>query len=187
MRTKGAAVKADSLLHPIRMRLVQVLAQGRALTPAQLAEALPDVPQATLYRHLQKLAEAGLVTVVSERAVRGARERTYALPASGAVLSQGDVAEASSEDHMRYFTTFVAGLLGEFARYTEGGDVDLARDRVGYRTLPLYLSDDEFDAMAAALSKALQPFAAQGPAPGRTLRHFSTVVMPAADVAPADD
>ena len=109
--------KADALLHPIRMRLVQVLAHSGPSTPQQLGEALPDVPQATLYRHLQKLAEAGVLSVVEERQVRGAREKTYALPEAGAVLGPDDLANASREDHQRYFTTLVAGLLGDVARY----------------------------------------------------------------------
>lgn len=174
-------MKADALLHPLRMRIVQVLARGCALTTQQLAETLDDVPQATLYRHLQKLVEVGVLTVVEERQVRGARERTYALPAGAALLTQADLAGATPEDHLRYFTTFMAGLLGEFARYLEGGDLDLARDGVGYRTVPLHLSDAEFAEMARAMGEAIAPFAALGPAPERKLRQFSTVVMPAAD------
>lgn len=60
-------MKADALLHPVRMRIVQVPAQGRALTAQQLAEALTEVPQATPYRHLQKLVESGVLIVVDER------------------------------------------------------------------------------------------------------------------------
>lgn len=37
--------------HPVRLRVIIALG-GRTLTTKQLAEALPDVAQATLYRHV---------------------------------------------------------------------------------------------------------------------------------------
>lgn len=170
--------QADALLHPVRMRLVQALAQRGPLTPQQLGEALPDVPQASLYRHLQRLVEAGLLTVVEERRVRGAKERTYALPPSGAVLGPEAFAHATREDHQRYFTTFVAGLLGDFARYLDQPSIDLLADGVGYRTMPLHLSDAELQAMLQALGEAMRPFLANRPSPERRTRQFSTVLMP---------
>ena len=47
------------------------------------------------------------------------------------------------DDHRRAFLTFVAGLLGDLDRYLEAGDVDPARDGVGYRQQALYLTDEE--------------------------------------------
>lgn len=179
--------KADTLLHPIRMRLVQALARSGPMTPQQLGEALADVPQASLYRHLQRLAEAGLLEVVEERKVRGAKERTYALPAAGAVLGASDLASATHADHQRYFTTFVASLLGDFARYLDRPTIDMAADGVGYRTLPLHLTDAEFAEMARAFGEALRPYLANRPGPGRRARHFSTIVMPVEDRPAASD
>lgn len=173
--------KADVLLHPVRLRIAQVLAQGRPLTPQQLGEAMPDVPQASLYRHLQKLAEAGLVEVIGERAVRGAKEKTYALPARGLHLGPDDVASATRDDHQRYFTAFVASLLGSFGRYLERPVIDFARDGVGYHTHMLHLSDAELLQLAGALNQALMPFFALEPSAERTPRLFSTVLMPADD------
>ena len=54
---------ADLLLHPIRLRILVGLL-GRPMTAQQLGEVLEDVPQATLYRQLNKLAQAGVLEVV---------------------------------------------------------------------------------------------------------------------------
>ena len=69
---------ADVVMHPVRLRIIQQLG-GRSLTTAQLRAALPDVTQATLYRHVATLVDAGILSIVEERRVRGAVERTLAL------------------------------------------------------------------------------------------------------------
>src|ERR1700689_4133268 len=70
---------ADLLLHPVRLRIVKAFLGDRALTTAQLAAELDDVPAGSLYRHIALLTKAGVLQVVAERRVRGAVERTYAM------------------------------------------------------------------------------------------------------------
>jgi DNA-binding transcriptional ArsR family regulator len=169
------------------MRLLLALAGGGPATAAQLAARLPDVPPATLYRHLGLLRRGGILAVAEERRVRGAVERRYVLPPGAASLGPADLAGASRDDHLRWFATFLAGLLDAFARYLDRGDPDLARDGVGYRQVILHLSDPELAEMSAALNTMLVRFAGQPPAEGRTPRLFATVLVPAAAVAgPAD-
>jgi DNA-binding transcriptional ArsR family regulator len=179
-----AISRADLILHPVRMRLLVALAR-RQLTARQLSELLPDVPQATLYHHLGILTRAGLLRVVSERHVRATVEKRYALADDTATLSPADLAHASREDHLRYFTIFVATLLGDFARYLQqDAPIDLLADGVGYREAPFYLSDDELAQAAAAVNRALLPFLSQQPAPHRRRRLFATITFP--DAEPAD-
>ncbi|MCL6600029.1 MAG: helix-turn-helix domain-containing protein [Alicyclobacillus macrosporangiidus] len=170
------------IFHPIRMRIIQCLARSTEMTAAQLAEALPDVPQASLYRHLTKLHKGGLLSVVAERQVRGARERVYALASPGAGYLGGEEARTMSrEEHMRCFTTFLAKLLSDFERYIAQPDVDLERDGVGYRQFELCLSDAEFQALARELSQTVQRYAGRDRTLDRKLRVFTTIVVPEAD------
>src|SRR5688572_22230357 len=109
MRTMGGSVvSADLLLHPVRLRVVQAFLGDRVLTTADLHAELPDVPVATLYRHVGVLADAGVLTVVGERKVRGAAERSYRLDLAAASLGPADAAAMTAEDHRRAFTTFAA-------------------------------------------------------------------------------
>jgi DNA-binding transcriptional ArsR family regulator len=173
-----AISRADLILHPVRMRLIVTLAR-RQLTARQLSALLPDIPQATLYHHLGILTRAGLLRVVSERRVRGTVEKVYALAEENASLSPADLANASREDHLRYFTVFVTTLIGDFARYLQqDGPLDLFADGAGYRQTLFYLSDDELVEAATALNRALLPYLANGPAPGRRRRVFSTILYP---------
>ena len=169
--------KRDLLLHPIRLRIVQALGGGQ-LTPLQVKERLGDVPQATLYRHLKQLADGGLIEVVDERQVRGTVERTYGLVAEAVVLGDEDLESATREDHFRYFTTFVGTLLDDYAAYLHSGDPALGADRVGYRQVPLWLTDTELDALVETLRGAVEQHLGNEPAPGRQRRLLTTIVMP---------
>ena len=73
-----AKTGADVILHPVRMRIISTLFKRR-LTTQQIGRALPEVAQATLYRHLSRLMQAGVVAVVALRPVRGVTEKVYAL------------------------------------------------------------------------------------------------------------
>ncbi|GAA3159324.1 helix-turn-helix domain-containing protein [Blastococcus jejuensis] len=172
---------ADLLLHPVRLRIVQAFLGDRALTTAQLGAEVPDVPAASLYRHVGLLAEAGVLAVVGERRVRGAAERTYRLDLAAASVGAEDMASMTVEDHRRAFRTFVAMLLADFDRYLErsGGWPDPARDRIGYRQAAVWVTDEEFDALAADLVEVLRPRMEHRPGGGRRRRLVSTVHLPA--------
>jgi DNA-binding transcriptional ArsR family regulator len=170
--------KADLLLHPVRLRIVQALVGGRRLSPAELARELGDVPPATLYRHVNALADGGVLAVAGERAARGTPERVFALVEGAASLGAEDLAAATPSDHLRYFTIFVAGLIGDFGRYLGRERVDFVADGVGYRQIPLELTDEEFAALVGRLDAAFAPALGNAPAPGRRRRLFTTVVVP---------
>ena len=162
----------DLVLHPVRIRVLRALA-GRRLTTRDLVAELADVPPASLYRHLARLAEGGAVDVVEERRVRGAIERVYAL---GSVAA--DPAAMTREDHARAFTAFMSTLLADFTRYLGREDADPLADGVGYRELVLHLSDAEFASFAREMSALIAPLLANEPGGDRRARMLATVVMP---------
>ncbi|SBT44255.1 helix-turn-helix domain-containing protein [Micromonospora narathiwatensis] len=181
--TSSADRWAGLALHPVRIRILRSVAGARRTT-RDLAAALPDVPQATIYRHVAALVAGGLLDVVEERKVRGTVERVYTLPAHGAALGPADLADANAEDHGRWFTAFVSSLLAEFSRYLSRDRIDLVADGVGYQQVVLHLSDEEFAEFAAELAGVIAPRLANRPGPGRVARLLATVLMPA---EPASD
>jgi hypothetical protein len=173
--------RADLILHPVRLRIILAFARGRRLTPQQVSALLADVPQATLYRQIERLYQGGALAVAAERRVRGAVERTYVLAEGGASLSPEDLAKSSPDDHLGYFTAFAAGLISQFEQYLERSEIDLVKDGVGYRQVVLNLTDEELSEMAVALNLAVGRFLAYDPKPGRTRRMLATVLFPLAD------
>jgi hypothetical protein len=97
------------------MRVVLAVA-NRVLTAQQLAEMLPDVAQTTLYRHINLLLEAAVLTVVGETKVRGTLERKLTLVEGAGRIDMETSAALSTEQQEQIFTTFVATLLGDFKR-----------------------------------------------------------------------
>lgn len=166
------------LLHPVRLQVVHAFLPGRRLTTTQLRSELRDVPVATLYRHVARLVDGGVLQVVSERQVRGAIERTYALGEARTSIDREQAATLSVEDHRRGFAAFVAALLASFERYLDAPGADPANDGVGYRQVACWLSDAELDELGRDLAATLAPYLALGEAPGRRRRTLATVLVP---------
>lgn len=169
--------KANLLLHPVRMRIIQAMI-GQRRSTQQLQEWLPDIPQATLYRQLQKLVQAGILQVVEQKRIRGAVEKTYALAERGGDIAQEDLASFDSDDHLRYFMMFLAQLLGDFGEYAGQESMDMARDGAGYRQIAVYLSEAEWKQMVTDLSAAVVKYLPNEPGPGRRRYSLATVLIP---------
>ena len=174
-----AEIQIEAIFHPVRMRIITALS-GRQWTTAQIASALPDVPQATLYRHLKRLLNAGLVSVVDRRPVRGVLEKVYALSES-AVVSPQSVARMTPDDWRRAFAAYTASLMGQFEVYLQSEPADLVADGVSFRTVPLYLSDAETTQLLSDVRALVAAAGTNGPAPDRRRRLFSTVLVPETD------
>ncbi|MBI5087366.1 MAG: helix-turn-helix domain-containing protein [Actinobacteria bacterium] len=170
---------ADLLLHPVRLRIVQAFLGDRALTTAELQLEPADVATTSLYRHVGRLADAGVLEVVGERQGRGSAERTYRLVPGAASVGVDELASMNTEEHRRAFTVFVAGLLGDFDRLLERGRPDFVRDGIGYRQTALHLTDAEMDELVDDLRAVVAARAALPAAKGRRRRLLATVVMPA--------
>lgn len=151
---------------------------GRPMTASEVMELLGDVAQATLYRHLKQLHAGGLLDVVDERQVRGGVERTYRVVSEAVSLSGADLDDADVDDHFRYFATFVGTLLSDYATYLGAAPPDLGADRVGFRQVPLWLTDDELDELADEIRTALEQRIDNSPSPDRRRRLVSTVIVP---------
>jgi Helix-turn-helix domain len=169
---------AELLLHPVRLRIVQAFLGDRALTTAQLRAELSDVPAASVYRQVARLVDAGVLSVVAERRVRGAVERTYVMRAAAARISADEVAKMSPDEHRQAFLAFVAGLIGDAERYLARPDVDPLRDGASYNMAALWLTEHELLEFARELYTVVQPRAAYGPKPGRNRLLFATVLLP---------
>ncbi len=169
--------RADLVLHPVRLRVLQAFLGRRALTTGQLAAELSDVPPASLYRHVGRLVEAGILAAVAERRVRGTVERTYELRVDQSRITAEELSAMTADQHRHAFRVFVAGLVGEFNRYLSGGDIDLVRDRVRYALNAFWLDDRELDELVAAIDQLLLPYV-DAPRPGRTRRLLASVLLP---------
>ena len=176
-----ATQKADIILHPVRLQILQTL-PGAERTTQEIADSLPGIPASSIYRHLKKLLEGGLIEVAETRPVRGVQEKVYRL-SQPAHLSAADMAAATKEDHLRYFTTYVASLLQAFANYLDQtGSLDLTADRTGYTEVSFYSTPSEFDQIQAGINQALLPHLQNSPTEGRVRRKLAVITHPLPDL-----
>ncbi|KAA1418164.1 helix-turn-helix domain-containing protein [Mumia zhuanghuii] len=155
----GESPIADVVMHPVRLQIIKQLG-GRQLTTSQLREALPGVTTATLYRHVAKLVDAGILTVVGERRVRGAVERTLALGDRMARVDQAELRAMSDAQLRTAFLTFIADVSDTFDRAVANGD-ESARDFLGFGEGPLYVTQEDLASIQAALGELLAPYRAE--------------------------
>jgi hypothetical protein len=182
MDSDPSMTSADLLLHPVRLRIVQAFLGDRALTTTDLRSELADVPPASLYRHVARLVDSGVLSIVAQRRVRGALERTYVLRVAAASINLDEVARMTREEHRNAFIAFVAGLLGDVDRYLSRDDFDPIRDGASFRIAGLWLDDAEFAEFLRDTLRVIQPRLANAPKPGRRRRILGTVLLPGEDM-----
>jgi DNA-binding transcriptional ArsR family regulator len=178
MKNLSGISKADLVIHPVRLQILQALAE-KPRTTQEIAEVLPTVSQPSLYRHLKMLLEGGMVVVVETRQVRGIQEKRYQL-AQAPHLSMDDISSISKEQHLHYFNAYVASLLKGFADYLESSPEkpELLADQTGYTETAFYATSEEMDVFLQKLLEAIKVVATNPPAPGRRRRKLAIISHP---------
>lgn len=70
---------AEIVMNPARQRIFQFFLLHETGTVKELKKALPDIPSASLYRHIKILADCSILMVVDENRIRGTVESVYQL------------------------------------------------------------------------------------------------------------
>jgi predicted transcriptional regulator len=172
----------ELLLHPIRTRIIHGLSGGQVRTTAELADRLPDVSRATVYRQVAVLVDGGILQVAKERRVRGAVERSYRLRPGRAVISREAAASMTKDQHREAFAAAMAVLVAEFNAYLDRPDSNPIRDSVGYIQAPLWLSRSE---LADLIRKVGELIAANKDNVAKARRPYllSPIIFPVEEVA----
>lgn len=172
----------ELLLHPVRMRILHAMSGGVTRTTSEMLARLPDVSKATVYRHVSLLAEAGVLEVVSEQRVHGAVERRYRLYRPRAVIDPDAAASMTLQEHRHGFAAAMAALVAEFNTYLNQGHADPTADKVGYRQIPLWLSQEERAELISQIHTILVSHMDNQPGPDRSLHLLSPILFPIGNV-----
>ena len=172
--------KLDLMVHPIRLRIITAISADR-VTAKDLAKALPDILQTTLYRHINVLVDGGLLQIVDEIPQRGTVERvlSFKTPPS---LEQEDLKGLSKEEYLEIFTVIVSTMLNEAINYIngvpEGEEIDLLAAGFDFNKIQLNLSDDEFNSLKRSIFELMMAAAKNKPSSDRKRRTFSYLFIP---------
>lgn len=149
------STRFDLLLHPVRMQILQAFAAGRVLSMRDLRARLANMPPELLQHHFGELVAGGALVVAGERPGDEDAEPLYRLD-KAASITPTDLRMATPADHLRYFTTFVAGLLATYSRYLRRPKVDPVEDGVSVREMTLHLTSAELNALKQDLYERIQ-------------------------------
>lgn len=163
----------ETIFHPIRVRIIQLLAGQEPLTVAGLAEKMSDIPRSTIYRHVSALYEMQVLRVASEQKIRGACEKAYTLSAGHTSAPQGQ------EENV--VTALLAELLSDFSRYFRAPNAAPQQDQLFFSINALMLSDRELEAMKGELFGVMQKYLNFPPEKGRKTRKISIISSPGGD------
>lgn len=169
--------KPELVIHPVRMRVLAVLA-SRSMTTKELAGALPDVPPATLYRQVKTLLDGKAIEVVGRRSVNGIVESTYAIVAGAARFDRAEFAEIPPEDHIRFFGVFLGTQMGDVRGYFRQPDYDTTREGMTYFRSSLLLTDKEAREFRLDLLDLVKRYSF-GPGRGRRAQNVAISSIPA--------
>lgn len=140
---------AEIVMNPVRQRIFQYLLLHETGTVKEIRKALPDVPGASLYRHMKLLTESGILAVVGENRIRGTVESIYSLNRSAS-----------------------------FARYFSGGGADPRRDMLLMTTCTLTLTDEEFTGFLTEINQTALKYMDIGVKEGSRQRQITLISSP---------
>ncbi|MBU0937229.1 MAG: helix-turn-helix domain-containing protein [Spirochaetes bacterium] len=166
------------LLHPVRLRILQELLTAAQCTASQLALALPNTPQATLYRHLKAMVKANILEITSETPVRGMVERTYELKHNPFAELNANGATLPNKQLLNLFFSFMLTQLGDCTEYLKDENKGIETERFGFRTFLLKLNDDELGQFIQEFGQLLQRYSQRTEAEGRRVHKFSFSLIP---------
>ncbi len=161
----------EVMLNPVRMRIIQELSTRRSITATELCEKISDVPRTTMYRHISILLDNNILSVVSEKKIRGSLERTLAL--NTGEISKNNTLEKASQNALG----FLMNRYARFHNYFSGENPNTGRDKLFMNSTILMMNDNEFDQFLSELRELLIKYSFQN-TDGRKARDISIISAP---------
>jgi len=139
--------KAEILMHPVRMKILQSLMQNKenGVTTFEMLESIQDVSQATLYRHIQILLDANIIKIVNERKVRAVTEKFYGLNEEEAHLELEEWRNLSKEKKLNYISYYQLVLMTQYQNYLTSIEKNpSSEDSSTFSLVDLKLPEEQF-------------------------------------------
>lgn len=160
----------EVLLHPIRVRILQATAVKDRVTAGEICQSIPDVPRTTLYRHINVLIDADILTIVEERKIRGSLERSLS-------LNKDEINRHNTDDVPRQAFRFLLTTYAKFEKYFNNESYIPGNAVCFFNNTAMMLDDSEFERFLSELQALLVRYHLE-PGPGRKTRDISIISAP---------
>jgi len=139
--------KTEIIMHPVRMKICQALMRNKehGLTPLEMIKLIKDVPQATLYRHIQIMVDSDIIRVIKEKKVKSVSEKYYVLNVEEARLDEDEWKEATIEEKLNYISSYQLLLMTQYQNYLNNlEEQNSQEDRATFSVVELKINDEHF-------------------------------------------
>ena len=161
---------AEIVMNPVRQRIFQYLLVHPTAAVKEIRAALPDIPSASLYRHMKILTENGILTVVGENRIRGTVESIYQLNKSALEIDDADGRAVQSA---------LLGLCASFAKYFSSGSPDPRKDMLMMSACTLTLTDTDFANFLSEINQVAVKYMDTPVKEGSKTRRITLISAPA--------
>ena len=160
---------AEIVMNPVRQRIFQYFLLHETGTVKELRKALPDVPSASLYRHIRILADSSILTVVGENRIRGTVESVYRLNKD---------AMATEDENGNAVQMSLLSICASFAKYFSTGNADPKKDMLLFTNCTLLLTDQEFSEYLSKINQLTVKYMKQAPSESSKMRRITLISAP---------
>lgn len=167
----------DCLADPYRCQLFVEILRGTCSRASELHTKYPNIPRATMYRHLKRLTEDGLIEVVDEVKKRGTVERTYAPVRRVFEDMESALKTNPSEMYYSMFLQFVLSFVQQFREYCDDPEADLAHE-CGFSMGPVLATDEEINGALREIAEIIRRLGKNEPAEGRKYHTVGLILSP---------
>ncbi|MFD9625686.1 helix-turn-helix domain-containing protein [Peribacillus muralis] len=174
--------KAEVLMHPVRIKISQVLMRNKehGMTPLEMVKTIEGVPQATLYRHIQAMLDAGIIRVIKEKKVKSVSEKYYALNEMEATIHAEDWKKASTEKKLDYVSLYQLSLMTQYQSYLKKLEEQNGKeDRATFSIVELKLAEDRYMQFQNELNELMTKYYHDsGKEKGAPVRTIAVTIIP---------
>ena len=160
---------AEIVMNPVRQRIFQYFLLHETGTVREVKGALPDVPSASLYRHIKILADSSILMVVGENRIRGTVESVYQLN-KGAMETEDKDGNAVQ--------MALLSICTSFARYFSTGNADPRKDMLLFTNCTLVLTNEEFSEYLSEIDQVTVKYMKQKASEGSKTRRITLISAP---------
>ena len=160
----------EIFLHPIRTRVIQLVANHKSMTVSAIADAMDDIPRSTIYRHVKILSENNVLIIVKEEKIRGTYEREYAF--NYELMNTQD----NKADQAAF--AFLSNVFFDFNEYFKTPNANPTQDQIFLSKNTLLLSDDEFEKLKVDMYEVIKKYLNFAPQHERKARNISIISSP---------
>ncbi len=155
---------------------LELIDKEKGLSIMQLNQLLEDVPQATLYRHMNSMFEDGLVKIVNTKKTRSGEEKFYAINTETYKIDEEEWNQASYDEKVNFVTFYFMYILQSYKNYHK--TIGKKKDQSTFSIAKFNLDESKFEDFQSELNSLFKKYYDESQNDNSKERTISLVIIP---------